>query len=92
MAEQNWFQRIMSAAFDQRGGVYVGMATVAVTIMALGEFVKNGWKAPAWYVAVPLGVYAFILGVFVVRKGAEYYMDSRYNSPADKPPEKPPAG
>jgi len=87
MAEQNWFQRIMSAAFDQRGGVYVGMATVAVTIMALGEFVKNGWKAPAWYVAVPLGVYAFILGVFVVRKGAEYYMDSRYNSPADKPPE-----
>jgi len=86
MAEQNWFQRIMSAAFDQRGGVYVGMATVAVTIMALGEFVHSGWEAPAWYVAVPLGVYAFILGVFVVRKGAEYYMDSRYNSPPDKPP------
>jgi hypothetical protein len=91
MAEQNWFQRIMSAAFDQRGGVYVGMATVAVTIMALGEFFMGEWKAPAWYVAVPLGVYAFILGVFVVRKGAEYYMDSRYNSPADKPPEKPAA-
>jgi hypothetical protein len=87
MADQNWFQTIMSGAFDQRGGVYVGMATVAVTFMALGEFVKNGWKAPAWYVAVPLGVYAFILGVFVVRKGAEYYMDSRYNSPQDKPPE-----
>ena len=92
MTEQNWFQRIMSAAFDQRGGVYVGIATVSVTIMALGEFVHSGWKAPAWYVTVPLGVYAFILGVFVVRKGAEYYMDSRYNSPADKPPEKPPAG
>jgi len=92
MAEQNWFQRIMSAAFDQRGGVYVGIATVSVTIMALGEFVHSEWTAPAWYVAVPLGVYAFILGVFVVRKGAEYYMDSRYNSPADKPPEKPPAG
>jgi hypothetical protein len=92
MSDQNWFQKILSTIFDHRGGVYVGIATVVVTIMALGEFFKGGWKAPAWYVAVPLGVYAFILGVFVVRKGAEYYMDSRYNSPADKPPEKPPAG
>jgi hypothetical protein len=87
MSDQNWFQKILSGIFDQRGGVYVGMATVVVTFMAVGEFVRNGWKAPAWYVAVPLGVYAFILGVFVVRKGAEYYMDSRYNSPQDKPPE-----
>lgn len=88
MADQNWFQKFIGGIFDQRGGVYVGISTIAVTIMALGEFAKNGWKAPAWYVAVPLGVYAFILGVFVVRKGAEYYIDSRYNSPQDKPPEK----
>ncbi len=56
--------------------------------VAVGQFIKDGWKAPAWYVTVPLGVYTFILGVFVVRKGAEYYMDSRFNSPQDKPPEK----
>lgn len=87
MTEQNWFQKILSGIFDQRGGVYVGMATVAVIIMALGEFVKSGWKAPAWYVSVPFGIYAFILGVFVVRKGAEYYMDSRYNSPPEKLPD-----
>ena len=98
MAEQNWFQKILSGAFDQRGGVYVGVATSVITFMAFAEFVTSGFKqgvpgwhpaAPGWYVAIPLGVYAFILGVFVVRKGAEYYMDSRYNSPADKPPEKP---
>ncbi|MCK9361703.1 hypothetical protein M0Q28_05800 [Patescibacteria group bacterium] len=87
MADQNWFQKMMSSLFDQRGGVYVGMATAALIFMAVGEFVQGGWKAPAWYVTVPLGVYAFILGVFVVRKGAEYYMDSRYNSPPEKPPE-----
>ena len=88
MADQNWFQKFIGGIFDQRGGVYVGISTIAVTIMALGEFAKNGWKAPAWYVAVPLGVYAFILGVCVVRKGPEYYIDSRYNSPQEKPPEK----
>ena len=87
MNDQNWFQKILSGVFDQRGGIYVGISTVAVTFMAVVEFIKGEWKAPAWYVAVPLGVYAFILGVFVVRKGAEYYMDSRYNSPPDKPPE-----
>ena len=86
MSDQNWFQKILSGIFDQRGGVYVGMATAALVFMAVGEFIRGGWKAPLWYVTVPLGIYAFILGVFVVRKGAEYYMDSRYNSPPDKPP------
>lgn len=88
MADQNWFQKILSGIFDQRGGVFVGISTVAVTFMAVGEFLKNGFKAPAWYVDIPLGVYAFILGLFVVRKGSEYFMDSRYNSPPEKPPEK----
>ncbi len=88
MADQNWFQRFMSTVFDQRGGVYVGLATLAVTFMAVAEFIKGGWKAPAWYVTIPLGVYAFILGLFVVRKGSEYFIDSKYNSPPDKPPEK----
>lgn len=88
MSDQNWFQRLLSGTFDQRGGVFVGISTVAVTFMAVGEFLKNGFKAPAWYVSIPLGVYAFILGLFVVRKGSEYFMDSRYNSPPEKPPEK----
>lgn len=81
-------REFLTKLFDQRGGVYVGISTIAVTFMAIGEFVAGGWKAPSWYVAIPLGVYAFILGLFVVRKGSEYYIDSRYNSPPDKPPEK----
>lgn len=88
MSDQSWFQKILSTIFDQKGGVFVGISTIAVTFMAVGEFIWSGWKAPAWYVAIPLGVYAFILGLFVVRKGSEYFIDSRYNSPSDKPPEK----
>ena len=88
MADQSWFQKFLSNVFDQRGGVFVGISTVAVTFMAVVEFIKNGWKAPAWYVAIPLGVYAFILGLFVVKKGSEYYVDSRYNSPPETPPAK----
>jgi len=98
MNDQNWLQKILSGIFDQRGGVYVGISTVTVTLMAIAEFITSGFKpgiagwhpvAPVWYVAVPIGIFAFILGLFVINRGTNYYMDSRFNSPADKPPEKP---
>jgi len=82
------FQKILSEIFDQGGGVYVGIATVSITIMALVEFFMGGFKAPAWYVATPLGVYAFILGLFVVRKASDYFIDSKFNNAPDNPPEK----
>ena len=106
MADQNWFQKILSGVFDQRGGTMVGISTACVTFMAFMEFVTSGFNrpiiadgkvigsmigwhpvAPAWYVAVPVGIFAFILGLFVINRGTSYYMDSRYNSPQDKPPE-----
>ena len=96
MNDQNWFQKILSGIFDQRGGTMVGISTACVTFMALVEFITSGFKqgvpgwhpiAPAWYVAVPVGIFAFILGLFVINRGSNYYMDSRYNSPPDKPPE-----
>lgn len=78
----------LSKIFDQRGGVWVGISTFAVVLMALVEFVHSGYKAPPWFVALPLGIYAFILGAFVISKSGTYFVDSKYNSPPDKPPEK----
>lgn len=84
-----------ATAFDQRGGTWVGISSASVAVMALLEFVTSGIKAgvpgwhpvaPAWFVGVPAGIYLAILGCFVIGKGANYYMDSRYNSPMGERP------
>jgi hypothetical protein len=90
-----FLQDFLSRVFDQRGGTWVGVSTAAATFMALTEFVTSGFKAgvsgwhpaaPLWFVAVPAGVYIAVLTLFVVNKGSNYYMDSRYNSPPDQRP------
>jgi len=91
-------QDILSKIFDQRGGTWVGVSTSAAVFMAITEFVTSGFRAgvsgwhpiaPAWFVAVPAGVYIAVLTLFVLNKGTSYYVDSRFNSPADQPPVKP---
>ena len=87
----------LSKVFDQRGGVWVGVASTVVILMAAIEFVTSGFvagvvgwhpKAPIWFVALPAGIYAFILGAFVISKSGTYFVDSKYNSPPETPPVK----
>ena len=94
-------QNFLAKIFDQRGGTWVGATSATALFMAVSEFITSGfgrpgmpgWHpiAPAWFVAVPAGLFCFILGMFVGTKGVNYYMDSRFNSPAgEKPQPQPP--
>jgi hypothetical protein len=78
-------QRILQG-FDQRGGVWVGMST-ALTFGLVGLEAAGVCKAPAWWVS-PTGVYAIVLGFFVLSKSGSYFVDSRWNSQAGAPPGK----
>lgn len=44
--------------------------------------------APSWWIIGVTSVYTIILGAFVLSKQGTYYVDSRFNSPQDKSPEK----
>lgn len=113
MPDQNWLQKILSGTFDQRGGVWVGLGTFTVILMAWVEFVMSGVKraalnaaglpimqdnvvvtlpgwhpsAPSWWIVGTTCIYVVILGFFVMSKSGTYFVDSKYNSPPDKPPE-----
>jgi hypothetical protein len=80
-------KELLDKIFNQSGGTYVGAATLVALIMAIVEFFANGYKAPVWFVAIPAGIYAFILVLFVLNKGTTYLMDSKYNSPPDQKPQ-----
>lgn len=73
--------------FDQRGGVWVGVSTLVTLVLVLLESCKV-IVAPAWWVS-PTGLYAIILGFFVLTKGGTYFVDSRWNSPEGQRPQPP---
>lgn len=84
-------KKIIEAVFMQDGKVYVGMFSLSVLAMAIAEFCTSDprFRAPGWLVEIPDGVLAFVLGVFVLAKGWNYTVDSKYNSPPGVPPVKP---
>lgn len=74
----------MMRHFDQRGGVWVGMATMLTFLLAILQTAKV-CVAPDWWVS-STGLYTIILGFFVLRKGADYFVDSRWNTPPGERP------
>jgi hypothetical protein len=74
----------MMRHFDQRGGVWVGASTLLTIALVILESLKV-IVAPSWWVS-PTGIYTIILGFFVLRKGTDYFVDSRWNSPPGERP------
>jgi len=64
----------------------VGMPVIQDNVV----MTMHGWHpyAPSWWIVGATCIYVIILGAFVLSKSGTYFIDSRYNSPQDKPPEK----
>jgi hypothetical protein len=90
-------KELMDRLLNWSGGTYVGASTLVVLGLAVAEFalgvpvlvgdeIRYVHKAPEWLIAVPMGVYAVILTLYVVQRPVNTLVEKKNGG------EKPPGG
>ena len=57
------------------GGTWVGLSTLVMLSLAVGEFIKTG-HAPAWFVDT-FGLYVVLLTLYVAQKPVNQWVGSK---------------